>query len=102
VRAALQHVPEVEEKAMFGGLTFMVHGKMCICVGKDRLMCRIDPAIHDSVLTRKWCRTMVMNGRSYRGYVHVDEEAVRVQKEFDYWIRLALDYNPKAKPAARR
>jgi len=32
---------EVEEKNMFGGLCFMVNGKMCITVGKDRIMSRI-------------------------------------------------------------
>jgi len=28
----------VEEKKMFGGLCFMVNGKMCVGVEKDRLM----------------------------------------------------------------
>ncbi len=37
VRAALAHIPQVVEKKMFGGVAFMVNGKMCINVGKDRL-----------------------------------------------------------------
>ena len=96
VRAALEHAPDVEEKKMFGGLMFMVRGRMCIGVGRDRLMCRIDPARHDAALERKGCRTMTMNGREYRGYVHVERTAAKSSRDLAYWIRLALDYNTVA------
>jgi len=96
VRAALERAPDVEEKKMFGGLMFMVRGRMCISVGRDRLMCRIDPARHDAALERKGRRTMTMNGRQYRGYVHVDRTAVKSSRDLAYWIRLALAYNTAA------
>ena len=102
VRAALAHAGRVEEKKMFGGLAFMVNDKMCITVREDRLMFRIDPEMHDRALPREGCRTMVMNGRSYRGYVQVTADAVRAKKEFDYWTGLALAYNANAKPAKKR
>ena len=78
---------------MFGGLMFMVSGKMCVSVGKDRLMCRIDPAIHETAVERDGCRAVIMKGRRLRGYVHVDRDAVRTKRGLDYWIELALDYN---------
>jgi TfoX/Sxy family transcriptional regulator of competence genes len=87
---------------MFGGVAFMVRGKMCVTVGKDRIMCRIDPAIHDDVLGRKGCRTVVMKGREYRGYLYVDAKAVRTKRELDYWVQLALDYNSKAKVSGKK
>jgi len=97
VRVALGGAVEVEEKKMFGGIAFMVRGKMCVSVGRDRIMCRIDPALHDCALERKGCRTVVMKGREYRGYVHVDADAVRDQRDLAYWIGLSLDYNGRAK-----
>jgi TfoX/Sxy family transcriptional regulator of competence genes len=93
VRDALARVERVEEKRMFGGVMFMVNDKMCISVGKNRLMCRIDPAAHDDAVQRDGCRTMTMGGRAYRGYVHVDASAVQAKKPLDYWVRLALNYN---------
>jgi TfoX/Sxy family transcriptional regulator of competence genes len=102
VKAALGRVRPLEEKRMFGGVAFMVRGKMCVTVGKDRIMCRIDPAIHDAVLQRKGCRTVVMKGREYRGYVHVDAKAVRTKREMKYWVGLALDYNSKAKVSGKK
>ena len=97
VREALKHLPLVEEKKMFRGVTFMVDGKMCISVGDDELMCRIDPELHQVAIEREGCRTMIMKGREYKGYVLVTEEGRKTKKNFDYWINLALGFNKKAK-----
>ena len=102
VKAALERIPRVEERRMFGGITFMVRGKMCVSVGRQRIMCRIDPALHDAVLERKGCRSVVMNGRKYRGFVHVEAAALKTKRDLDHWIGLALDYNSKAKASARK
>jgi TfoX/Sxy family transcriptional regulator of competence genes len=102
VKAALEHIPHVVEKRMFGGIAVMVRGKLCITVGSRRIMCRIDPAIHDVALERKGCRTVVMKGRQYRGYVYVDAEVLRTKGELDYWIALALNYNDRARATTRK
>lgn len=102
VKAALGRGRRIEERKMFAGLTFMVRGKMCVSVGKERIMCRIDPAIHDAALERRGCRTVVMKGRDYRGYVYVEAEAVKTDDELNYWVGLALDYNGRAKASARK
>ena len=60
------------------------------------------PAIHDAALQRRGCRTVVMKGRDYRGYVYVEAEAVRTNNDLNYWVGLALDYNNKAKASARK
>ena len=97
LRKALADTLNVEEKRMFSGITFMVNGKMCISAGDDRIMCRIDPSIHEKVVERKGCRTVMMKGREYRGYVYVSEEGIKTKKDFDFWIGLALDFNKLAK-----
>ena len=102
VRATLSDVPRVVEKKMFAGITFMVNGKMCVSVGNDRIMCRIDPAIHDQALKHKGTRTVFMKGREYRGYVYINEDTIRSKKDLDYWVGLCLDYNKKAKASKKR
>jgi len=97
IRDALSHLPQVMEKKMFGGLAFIVSNKMCISVGANRIMCRIDPVIHEKVIKRKGCHTVVMGGREHKGYVYVDEKNIKNKKYFDYWIGLALNYNKVAK-----
>ena len=93
VRAALAHVPEVQEKKMFGSTAFMVRGKMCVTARAERIMCRINPAKHDAAVKRPGCRTVVMRGRQYRGYVHVAADAIGTKRALDYWVKLALHHN---------
>jgi hypothetical protein len=87
---------------MFGGIAFVVEGKMCISAGKACIMCRIDPAIHHAALKRNGCTTVVMKGRAYRGYVHVAGDALKTEDELNYWLKLALDLNGRAKTSATK
>ena len=102
IREALAHLPKVEEKRMFRGVTFMVNDKMCISAGDNKIMCRIDPAIHEEVIKRKGCETVKMRGREYKGYVYVSEEGIKTKKDLDYWIQLALEFNKLAKPSKKK
>ena len=101
IRAALAHVPNVTEKRMFGSIAFILRGKLCISGRAERIMCRIDPALHNAALERKGCRTVVMKGREYRGYVYIDAEAVSTEHALKYWLDLALNYN-EAIPSRRK
>ena len=83
VRIALTGVPKVKERRMFGGTGFMVRGNLCVTARPTRIMCRIDPSTHDAVVKRKGCRAVVMKGREYKGYVHVDASAVRTRAALD-------------------
>ncbi len=91
-----------ESKRMMGGLCFMVKGKMCVGVEKDRLMARIGPDAYEDALTRKGCRPMDFTGRPMRGFVFVELEGLRSDKDLAFWLELALAYNPTAKKSARR
>lgn len=102
IREAIQHLPNVEEKKMFRGLTFMVDGKMCISVSGEEMMCRIDPALHDTVVEKRGCRTMFMKGREYKGFVYISEDGIRSKKDFEYWLNLSLDFNKHAKPSPKK
>lgn len=93
VRSALADVPDVKEKRMFGSVGFMVSGKLCVTARAERIMCRIDPVDHDAALQRKGCRTVVMKGRVYRGYVYVEAAAVSTKRALTYWVGLALRQN---------
>jgi len=87
---------------MFGGVCFMLKGKMCIGVVKDEMMCRIDPDIYETALEKNGCREMIFTGKPMRGYVFISEEGMKTKKDFDYWIGLCLDFNNKAKASKKK
>jgi TfoX/Sxy family transcriptional regulator of competence genes len=102
LREALADLPDVEEKEMFSGVTFMVNGKMCICVSHNDLLCRVGPHKFEEALEQNGCRAMVMKGKTMKGYVYVSQEGFNTKKELDYWINLCLDYNKEAKAAKKK
>jgi TfoX/Sxy family transcriptional regulator of competence genes len=93
---------KVEEKAMFGGLCFMVNDKMCVGVEKERLMVRLDPAKYDEVMEKEGCKPMDFTGKVMKGYVFVDIEVLSTKKKLEYWINLALEYNKIAKLSKKK
>jgi TfoX/Sxy family transcriptional regulator of competence genes len=92
----------VEEKAMFGGLCFMVNDKMCLGVEKDRLMVRLNPAVYDEAMEKEGCKAMDFTGRVMKGYVFVDADVLTAKKKLEYWVKLALDYNKIAKLSKKK
>lgn len=85
-----------EEKRMMGGLCFMVDGKMCVGVEKERLMARINPEVYENALQRKGCKPMDFTGRPLRGFVFVEEKGLGTKQELESWLKLALEFNPLA------
>ena len=102
LREALLAVPRVVEKRMFRGIAFLVGGKMCINVGDDELMIRIDPILHDELVEKPGCRSMKMKGKTLKGYVLVNADGRKTKKDFDYWVSLALDFNKRAKVSKKK
>ncbi|MEO8764120.1 MAG: TfoX/Sxy family protein [Ginsengibacter sp.] len=102
IRERLEGLPNIEEKEMMGGLTFMYNGKMCLGIIKDELMCRIDRALHDESIKKSGCRTMAFTNRPMRGYVLVDSSGMKTKKDFDHWINLSLDFNKDAKASKKK
>ena len=93
---------EAEEKKMFGGLCFMVDGKMCVGVESERMMVRFDPAMNDEIMEKDGVGPMDFTKRVMKGFAFVDISVLESNKELEYWIALALEYNKTAKPSKKR
>jgi TfoX/Sxy family transcriptional regulator of competence genes len=102
IRERLSDLPNIEEKEMMGGLTFMYNGKMCIGIIADEMMCRIDPNIQEAALEKTGCRTMDFTKRPMKGYVMVDDTGMSTMQDFEYWITRCLEFNSKAKVSKKK
>ena len=84
------------EKRMMGGLCFMVRDKMCVGVYRDQLMVRLDPAARAEALSRPGCAPMTFTGRTLQGFVVVSPEGWTAPRDFERWLAIALEFNPRA------
>jgi TfoX/Sxy family transcriptional regulator of competence genes len=102
IRERLCELPNIEEKEMMGGVVFMYNDKMCLGVIGDEMMCRIDPEQQDQAVEQHGCRTMQLGKRPMKGYIVVEEIAMRSTEDFEYWIQLALVFNPLARSSKKK
>ena len=93
---------------MMGGLVFMVDDKMCIGIvrdkksGEDRIMARIGEEAESQYSQRKACKPMEFTGRPMKGFVFIYPEAYDDEEELEFWVDLALIFNPQAKKSKGR
>ena len=94
VRRLVAERPGVTEKAMFGGLAFLLGGRMfCGVLGLDLLarvgldlLARVGPGRHDAAMAQDHVRIMDFTGRPMRGYVFVGPEAVSSRRDLTRWV----------------
>jgi TfoX/Sxy family transcriptional regulator of competence genes len=90
IRTTLRGRDDVVEKKMFGGLTFMVGGRMACGVVHDDLMVRVGAAGHDAALAEPHTREMDFTGRPSRGMVYVEPAGVRSDADLARWVDRAV------------
>jgi hypothetical protein len=91
-----------EDKKMMGGICFMVNDKMCIGIVKEKLMARIGPDKRDEAFSRTGCHEMDFTHRPMKGFIFVEPEGVDKDQDLEYFIKLALAYNPLAKSSKKK
>jgi len=91
IRALLDGRRGVTEKAMFGGLAFMVGGHMSCGVVKDELMLRLGEEQAERALERPHVRPMDFTGRPLKGMVFVGPEGLRGQA-LRRWVERAAAF----------
>lgn len=82
-----------EEKAMFGGLAFLLGGNMAVAVSsKGGLMVRVPPDDTETLLGRAHVTPMVMGGREIRGWLRVADAGVQTKRQLQSWVNRGVDY----------
>ncbi|MEU9372647.1 TfoX/Sxy family protein [Streptomyces sp. NPDC048255] len=92
VRERLGERPDLTEKRMFGGLTFLLHGNMTVGVAGDELIARVGPEGTERALARPEARPMDFTGRPMRGWVTVGGPSLAEDAVLDHWITTATAF----------
>ena len=101
IRELVSREADVTEMKMFGGLAFLVAGKMSVAASaQGGLMVRVDPEDTDALLAKPHARPFEMRGRDMRGWLRVDPEGVRTKRQLAPWVRRGVAY-ARSLPAKR-
>jgi len=92
VREVLVGRPGISERAMFGGLAFLVDGKMFVGIRNSSLMVRVGPERHQDALAMPSVRVMDFTGRPMKGYVYIDPPAIAADRDLRAWVLWCVEF----------
>jgi TfoX/Sxy family transcriptional regulator of competence genes len=92
VRKTLGARSGLSERRMFGGLAFLVDGKMFMGIRNSSLMARVGPEHHQDALAMPGVRVMDFTGRPMKGYVYIDPPAVADDTQLAAWVTWCVQY----------
>ena len=93
IREVVQGEPGLTEKRMFGGLAFLIDGKMAVSASsKGGLLLRIDPTLTESLGIEPHVRPFEMRGRQMDGWLRVDVEVLETDDELGRWVSHGVSY----------
>src|ERR1700735_783981 len=93
VREIVSASGEFSERAMFGGLAFMVGGHMAVAASREGgLMVRVDPVETDALLAKRFCRPFEMRGKPIDGWLRVDGDGLATRRQLERWVMRGVTY----------
>jgi TfoX/Sxy family transcriptional regulator of competence genes len=86
IRDVLSARAGVSERRMFGGIAFMLDGKMAVGVIGEDLMVRLDPTDAARALAEPHTRPMDFTGRPPKNMVYVDAAGTASDADLATWV----------------
>jgi hypothetical protein len=81
-----------EEKAMFGGIGFLLNGNMCVGVWKDSIVLRVGKEVWQSCLEQDYVAEFDITGRSMTGWVLVGPDGFDTEVQLDEHLSVAVNF----------
>ena len=85
--------PRVTEKRMFGGVAFLLNGRILVSARRTgTLLVQTSVEAANAALKRPGVTMMVMGGRQARNFIDVDYDSLETDEELQGWLSLAEQY----------
>ena len=98
VRDVVATEADVSEKRMFGGLAFLIHGRMAVAATDGGLLLRVDPRHTDELVEAPDVGRFVMRGRELDGWLRVGAGAVGTDEALREWVAHGVRYAASLPP----
>ena len=92
IREDLARKKSIDEKKMFGGVSFLLNGNMLVGVWKDSLIVRQGPDGYEDALAQSYVREFDITGKPMKGWVIVDAEGIEDDDQLAEWIERAVKF----------
>lgn len=102
IRELISGQPDMTEKRMFGGLAFLIAGRMALAANSQGgIMVRVAPDETDRLVESGDAHVVEMRGRAMRGWVGVAPEQLTSSRQLRRWVNLGVAH-ARSLPRKRR
>lgn len=93
IRSLVGSEAGISEMRMFGGLAFLVDGNMAVSASaQGGLLLRCAPEDTDALVRAAHAERFAMRGREMDGWLRIDPEGVRTQRQLEQWVRRGVAF----------
>ena len=92
IRRGLARKKGIEEKKMFGGIGFLLHGNLLVGVWKESLVVRLGLDEGEEALLEPHVKEFDITGRPMRNWVLVEPAGVEDDYQLADWIQRAVKF----------
>lgn len=92
IRPLMQRRKGYSEKKMFGGVCFMINGKMCVGPWRGSLIVRLPKELHDATQSEPHVKPMDITGKVMKGWARVTAAGIKTDEELKAWIDRAAKF----------
>jgi hypothetical protein len=93
IRAALEGEAGLSEKRMFGGLAFLIDGKMAVSAdSKGTMLLRVDPERTEELVRDPAADRFEMRGREMNGWLRIDTRQLATEADLERWVDIGVTF----------
>ncbi len=92
VRELLEERPGYNEKKMFGGMCYLLHGNMACGIINDDLIVRVGPDNFEGALKLPHTRSFDITGRAMKGWVMVSSAGHDSDEKLADWVQKGVEF----------
>ena len=92
IRTALARKQDIEETKMFGGVGFLLNGKMLVGVWKNSMIVRLGPEQAEEALLEPHVGEFDITGKAMKGWVMVGPDGVADDAGVKGWVQRAVKF----------
>jgi TfoX/Sxy family transcriptional regulator of competence genes len=92
IRDALARKKNIEEKKMFGCISFLLNGNVLAGVWKHSLIARLGPDQGEDALLEPHVKAFNITGKPMKNWILVEPEGVEDDDQLNAWIQRAVKF----------
>lgn len=92
VREVLEEKIGFNEKKMFGGVCYLLHGNMACGILEDHLIVRVGPKNYEDSLKCPNTRQFDITGKPMKGWVMVSYEGYESDEHLFEWVERGINF----------